>query len=69
MPEIEVIVSSNGTVTVEAKGAVGPGCLDLTKALEDALGQVESRECKTEFYEQAEAGEQVSQREESTTAS
>ena len=61
--EIEVIVSSNGTVTIEVKGQQGSGCVDLTRALEDALGSVESRECKVEFYEQAEAGEQLSQRE------
>ena len=63
MPEIEIVVSKDGTVTVEAKGVVGASCLDLTKALEVALGSVESRSCKTEFYEQAEAGEQVAQRE------
>ena len=61
--EIEVIVSKDGTITVEAKGAVGPGCLDLTRALEEALGSVESRSCKTEYFEQAEAGQQLSQRE------
>jgi hypothetical protein len=36
--------------------------MDLTRAIEEALGSVESRSCKVEFYEQAEAGEQVSQR-------
>ena len=61
--EIEVIVSADGTVTVEALGVVGPGCLDLTRALEEALGTVESRSCKTEYYEQAEASEQLTQRE------
>ena len=63
MSEIEIVVSKDGTITVEAKGVVGAGCLDLTKAIENALGEVESRSCKTEFYEQAEAGEQLSQRE------
>ena len=63
MAEIEVIVSKEGIITVEALGVVGASCTDLTKALEDALGSVESRSCKTEFYEQAETGEQVAQRE------
>ena len=62
-PEIEVIVSSNGTVTVEVKGQQGSGCTDLTRSLEEALGSVESRECKVEFYESVAEGEQVSQRE------
>ena len=61
MPEIEITVSADGQVQIEALGVVGASCTDLTKALEDALGSVESRSCKTEFYEQAEAGEQVSQ--------
>lgn len=63
MPEIEIVVSADGTVTVEALGVIGASCTDLTKAIEDALGSVESRSCKVEFYEQAEAGEQLSQRE------
>ena len=57
--EIEIVVSADGTVTVEAKGVVGTGCLDLTRALEEALGSVESRSCKVDFYEQAEAGQQL----------
>ena len=61
-PEIEILVSKTGEVTIEVKGAGGHGCVDLTRALEEALGSVESRSCKTEFYEQAEAGEQVQQR-------
>ena len=63
MPEIEIIVSLDGKVTVEALGVVGASCVDLTRALEEALGSVESRSCKTEFFEEAQAGEQLSQRE------
>ena len=63
MPEIEIVVGKDGTVTVEAKGAVGPGCLGLTRALEDALGSVESRECKVEFYESVAEGQELQQRE------
>ena len=63
MAAIEIVVSLDGTVTVEALGVVGASCIDLTRALEEALGTVESRECKTSFYEQVEAGAQLSQRE------
>ena len=63
MPEIEVTVSADGQVQIEALGVVGASCLDLTRALEEALGSVESRSCKTEYFEQAEAGQQLSQRE------
>lgn len=62
MAEIEIIVSPDGTVTVEAMGVVGPGCQDLTRAIEDALGTVESRQCKVEYYESVAEGEQLSQR-------
>ena len=63
MAEIQVVVAADGTVTVETLGVVGASCIDLTRAIEEALGSVESRECKVEFYEQAEAGEQLRQRE------
>ena len=63
MPEIEIVVSLDGTVTVEVKGVKGSGCTELTRALEEALGEVESRSCKVEFYEQAEVGEGLRQRE------
>ena len=63
MAEIEVIVSKEGIITVEALGVVGASCTDLTKALEDALGSVESRECKVEYFESVAQGEQLRQRE------
>jgi hypothetical protein len=52
MPEIEIIVTPDGQVTLEALGAAGAGCLDLTRRLEEALGQVESRFCKTEYWQE-----------------
>ena len=61
MPEVEIVITPEGVVTVEAKGAVGAGCLDLTRAIEQALGEVESRECKVEFYESVAEGEQIRQ--------
>jgi hypothetical protein len=61
--EIEIVVSKDGTVTVEAKGVIGASCTELTRALEDAIGTVESRACKVEYFEAAEAGEQLAQRE------
>lgn len=63
MPEIEIVVSKDGTVTVEALGVQGPGCADLTRAIEEALGSVESRECKVEYFESYAEGEQLEQRE------
>ena len=63
MPEIEIIVMADGTVSLEVIGVRGPGCVDLARALEQALGEVESRECKVEFYEQVAESEELRQRE------
>ena len=52
MNEIEVIVDREGKVSLRVKGVQGASCLDLTKALEEALGaEVESRTRTSEFYE------------------
>lgn len=61
MPEIEIVISKDGQVTVEALGATGAACLDLTRALEQALGEVESRSCKVEFYESVTETEELRQ--------
>ena len=50
--EIEVFIDPTGKVTVHVHGVAGTGCLDITAALEAALGgQVESREMTPEAYE------------------
>lgn len=61
MPEIEIVITKDGQVTVEALGATGGACLGLTKALEQALGEVESRSCKVEFYESVTETEELRQ--------
>jgi len=52
MKEIEIIVKLDGTSTVEAKGFNGIGCTDATKVFEEALGAVEKRKKKPEFFTQ-----------------
>ena len=52
LQEIDVFIDQDGQVRVEVRGVKGMSCLDLTKALEAALGgQVESREMTAEAYE------------------
>ena len=52
--EIQVIIEKDGRVRVEVRGVKGNACLDLTQALEQALGgQVEEREMTPEAYEEA----------------
>ncbi len=36
--EIEIIIAPNGEVTIQVHGVKGMACLDLTRALEEALG-------------------------------
>ncbi len=48
--EIEVTIGPDGQVTLRPKGVQGSACLDLTKDLEAALGEVVSRELTPEYY-------------------
>jgi hypothetical protein len=52
LQEVDVFIDKDGQVRVEVRGVKGMSCLDLTKALEAALGgQVESREMTADAYE------------------
>ncbi|MBN1284580.1 MAG: DUF2997 domain-containing protein [Anaerolineae bacterium] len=50
--EIEFIIMPDGTVREEVRGVQGTGCENVTRAIEDALGEVSEREHKPEYYEQ-----------------
>ena len=57
--EIEVFIDKDGQVRLEVRGVKGASCLDLTAALEQALGgQVIEREMTPEAYEEVEATDQ-----------
>jgi hypothetical protein len=49
--ELLILISQDGTVTVEVDGVRGASCLDLTGELEESLGLVRERERKPAFYE------------------
>lgn len=49
---ILVKVSPTGVITVEADGFHGKGCVDTTKAIEEALGTRSARDLKPEFQRQ-----------------
>ena len=51
MPEIQVEILPNGEVKISVKGAKGSQCLEMTRFLEEALGEVAERELTTEYYE------------------
>ena len=50
--ELEITIDAHGQVNIKVVGAKGGKCLDITKPIEEALGQVKVREMSPEFYEQ-----------------
>lgn len=54
---ILVKVSPTGEIAVEADGFQGKGCVDATKAIEEALGTRTARGLKPEFQRQGIAQE------------
>jgi hypothetical protein len=54
LQEIEVFIDKDGQVRVEVRGVKGMSCLEVTKALEAALGgQVQDRQLTAEALEAA----------------
>jgi hypothetical protein len=49
--ELTILISHDGTVTLEVDGVRGASCLELTHDIEAALGFVREREKKPAFYE------------------
>lgn len=48
---LKIAVSPKGRVSVEVIGGRGESCLDATRAIEEALGDVVERRKKPEFYQ------------------
>ncbi|HKQ72797.1 MAG TPA: DUF2997 domain-containing protein [Blastocatellia bacterium] len=54
LQEIDVFIEKDGQVRIEVRGVKGASCLDITAALEQALGgQIAEREMTAESYETA----------------
>lgn len=49
--EIEITIDAKGEVSFTIKGVKGTACVDETKFLEDAIGEVRDRERTSEYYE------------------
>ena len=59
LQEIEVFIEKDGQVRIEVRGIKGKSCLDVTAALEQALGgEVQSREMTPEASESTQEFEQ-----------
>jgi hypothetical protein len=51
MPVIDVTVAPNGETRIETQGFVGAQCQQATRALEAALGLVQSEQLTPDFYQ------------------
>lgn len=56
MEELEILIDPEGNVVVHVRGPAGTTCLETTKNLESAIGDVRERSYTGEFYEQESAG-------------
>lgn len=57
--EIKVVISKDGKVELEVNGVKGMSCMQLTEALEAALGnEIMDREMKPDAYEQSASDQQ-----------
>lgn len=56
---IEVTVSPNGEVKIEAKGYDDGGCLKATKSVEEAMGKLKKRTAKPEMAKVPDLKEKV----------
>jgi hypothetical protein len=61
-PIIEVTVSPSGETTVQTKGFAGSSCRDASKAIERALGIVESDTPTAEMHQTTSTPQNIQQR-------
>ncbi len=52
LQEVRIAIDKSGKVRVDVNGVKGMKCLDVTRALEEALGGEVEREMTPEAYEQ-----------------
>jgi hypothetical protein len=49
--QIEFVIKPDGTVTEQVSGAQGANCEELTRLIEERLGEVTKREHTPEFWQ------------------
>ena len=47
---IEITISPQGETTLETKGTTGPGCQEMSRFLEYALGQTVNEQRTSDYY-------------------
>jgi hypothetical protein len=60
--EIVIQIAPDGTISLQVKGVTGGECVEFSKFLEDALGDVIQREKTSEFYQEAPRSEVTTRR-------
>jgi hypothetical protein len=53
MEELEIVIEPDGTTRIHVKGIRGARCLDVTRRIEEALGEVIDRKYTSEYYEES----------------
>ena len=59
--KIEIVVNSEGAVSIKAVGFAGRSCKDATRALERALGVAGREHLQPEYFNRTSTGEQLRQ--------
>lgn len=49
--ELEILIENDGRVRLHVQGVAGPACLELTRTLEAALGEVIERQMTAEAFD------------------
>jgi hypothetical protein len=52
MKKVRIRISTDGKATVSVEGVQGPACVELTKAFEEAIGEVQERQFCKEYQEE-----------------
>lgn len=52
--DLNITISETGEIEVKVEGINGPKCIELTKELEDQLGDIISKEKTSSYYKQEE---------------
>ena len=56
--DLVITIDAEGNVQIQVEGVAGSSCVEMTKWLEDELGDVTDREFTGEYYQQEEEVEE-----------